>query len=527
MKKSMTIFAMLVFLAGMVQAQRIVPVAPGIVDNLATVIKADSAARTAALPTQTIYELKRNGTYECVSAIDNLNYFLHIRAESGTGYKPFLIAKENASAKVVCALNFRTNGKLEGLTIEQTTLTGIVGNRLINVYNGSSLWVKDCEIVHDRGSILAILSDSCSVYVEDCFVHSSGHPKSLGGNGRLIDVRPTVIQDSIIVKNTTFFNLTDRIIRNMGTFINYIKFDHNTGFTTQGYHGNFQAGKVKELIITNNIFYNQVAYGSWKSRTTAKTPNISEQTQPENNLMYVLTIDTTYYYPLRKAVVRNNNMFWDQKYVDFWTKYKDSTDVPGKVTPTLMKMLGADSTKAYFTEALTFQAPPPSIYNFIDSAAQFPNSLTLPQNWLYTYQEADGKSPVNGAYPTTAKSYTAGDGGFPLGDLNWFPARKAAWLLTDVKSAVVTAPAAFSLAQNYPNPFNPTTNIAFSLSRTGFASLKVYDMLGREVATLVNEIKEAGIYSVTWNAVGMSSGVYFYKIQAGSFSDMKKMIVIK
>ncbi len=524
MRRSIYIFSMLLVLAGLTSAQRIIKIAPGVDDIIATTIKADSVARTAALPATTVYELQRDGIYNLVSIIENNGFYLYIRAASGTGYKPFLISKENAAAKVAQAINFRFNGKLEGLTIDQTSLAGIVGNRLINVYAGASVWFKNCEIMHDRGGIIAIQSDSCSVYMDDCFVHSSGHPKSMGGNGRVIDIRPTVIQDTIIVRNTTFFNMTDRILRNMGTVVNYMKFDHNTSFTTQGYHGGLQAGKTKELVITNNIFYNVIADGSWKTRTA---PFVNEQSQPENTRMYVVTLDTSYLVPNPKVTVRNNDVWWDKKYTDLWVKYKDSTTAPGIFTPTIMKKLGADSTKAYTTEELVFQAPPPSIYNFIDSSFQFPNSLTLPQNWLFTYQEADGMSPVNGSYPTTAKAYTGGDNALPIGDLNWFPTKKTAWLLTDVKTTAAGIPENYSLSQNYPNPFNPSTTFTFAMSKAGFVTLSVYDILGREVASLINNVAEAGTHSVTWNAAGMTSGVYFYKMQTGSFTSLKKMILVK
>lgn len=86
---------------------------------------------------------------------------------------------------------------------------------------------------------------------------------------------------------------------------------------------------------------------------------------------------------------------------------------------------------------------------------------------------------------------------------------------------------AYRLEQNYPNPFNPTTNISYVLPKAENVSLKVYDVLGREVATLVNEVKAAGAYTVPFNASNLSSGVYFYKLQAGSFVQTKKMMLVK
>ena len=88
-------------------------------------------------------------------------------------------------------------------------------------------------------------------------------------------------------------------------------------------------------------------------------------------------------------------------------------------------------------------------------------------------------------------------------------------------------PDKYSLSQNYPNPFNPVTTIKFDIPKDNFVTLKIYDMLGREVATLVNNKLSGGTYSLNWNASQFTSGIYFYKIQAGEFTDVKRMILVK
>ncbi len=88
-------------------------------------------------------------------------------------------------------------------------------------------------------------------------------------------------------------------------------------------------------------------------------------------------------------------------------------------------------------------------------------------------------------------------------------------------------PEQFKLSQNYPNPFNPSTMIEYSIANQQKVELKVYDVLGREVATLVNEIQNPGSYNVMFNAASLSSGIYFYKLVSGSYSDIKKMILVK
>jgi hypothetical protein len=90
-----------------------------------------------------------------------------------------------------------------------------------------------------------------------------------------------------------------------------------------------------------------------------------------------------------------------------------------------------------------------------------------------------------------------------------------------------TVPTNFALYQNFPNPFNPSTVISFSILQSEHVRLLVYDLSGREVSVPLDKYLNAGEYSISWNASGLSSGIYFYKLEAGNYSDTKKMIFIK
>jgi hypothetical protein len=85
----------------------------------------------------------------------------------------------------------------------------------------------------------------------------------------------------------------------------------------------------------------------------------------------------------------------------------------------------------------------------------------------------------------------------------------------------------FSLNQNYPNPFNPATKIRYVVGNLEFVTLKVFDIMGREITILVNEQRPAGEYEINFNASGLAGGVYFYKLQAGSYSSAKKLVLVK
>jgi hypothetical protein len=111
-------------------------------------------------------------------------------------------------------------------------------------------------------------------------------------------------------------------------------------------------------------------------------------------------------------------------------------------------------------------------------------------------------------------------------------------LASAVKEINASAPQTFALFQNYPNPFNPRTSIQYSVISTQHVRLKIYDLLGREVATLVDEVMQPGTYTVQWDArlrhsdsggqvQGLASGVYFYRLKAGNFVETKKLVLVR
>lgn len=99
--------------------------------------------------------------------------------------------------------------------------------------------------------------------------------------------------------------------------------------------------------------------------------------------------------------------------------------------------------------------------------------------------------------------------------------------ITGVEEQKSDMPASYKLSQNYPNPFNPTTNFQFQIPTAGVVTIKVYDILGREVAVLLNDVKPAGTYTLTWNASHVSSGVYFYRLQSKNTMLNRKMLILK
>ena len=132
---------------------------------------------------------------------------------------------------------------------------------------------------------------------------------------------------------------------------------------------------------------------------------------------------------------------------------------------------------------------------------------------------------ANGTF-TQAGDQASGTWGFSVSGTtcsgSWGPAR-----IVSVEEVAAGIPERFALAQNYPNPFNPSTTIEFVLPRASHVSIKVYDVLGLEVVTLVDQHLPPGHYKTTWDAANVASGVYLYRIQAGDFVETKKLILLR
>jgi hypothetical protein len=121
---------------------------------------------------------------------------------------------------------------------------------------------------------------------------------------------------------------------------------------------------------------------------------------------------------------------------------------------------------------------------------------------------------------TNATLKTAATDGSVLGDPNW-------WGITLAVAPQTGTPQTYALSQNYPNPFNPSTKIDFTIPASSQVELKVFNVLGQEVASLVNGTLTAGSHTVTFDASRLASGVYLYKISAGSFVSTRKMVLLK
>ncbi|MCU0371984.1 MAG: T9SS type A sorting domain-containing protein [Ignavibacteria bacterium] len=201
-----------------------------------------------------------------------------------------------------------------------------------------------------------------------------------------------------------------------------------------------------------------------------------------------------------------------------------------------------DNGNTWFTMPDPYATEPNDINNFILSTTGVGNEL-----WVTgIHRESPAYPGVYWNYPTIYYSNNAGmtwtldytiTGTGGLNEVRISRDNRALYALRDNGGIVMKMlPGSYAknqdkdkylLKDNYPNPFNPATTISYQIPKNEFVTIRIYDMTGREVASLVNETKTAGIYNVTWNASGLASGIYFYKLQAGSFTEVKKMTLVK
>jgi len=505
----------------------ITPGEPLVYDQIYNAIVADAPNRVTNK--NVVYELKRGQVYLATSTINSTDYDLYIRAEAGSGPMPLVFHTLNSAGNSAALITARRNLKLENIEFDQKHSNGTLGNRVLLMY-GTNLraTLRGCRLTNDRGGAFAIMVDGVKMYFFDCIIGNQGHQISIGGNGRALDIRNTGTVDSVIFQNCTIYNCTDRVFRNMGPVINYVKLDHNTIVNIQGYHGCIQLGKTKKTVITNNIFANPLTHGN---RLTARWR--TEQTQPDKDFAVITHDDLSSKLTAATVEMRNNNIYHEQKFVDFFNQTPPSDSIADvrAVSDAIVKFVGtANMSKAYFREELTFKNTSSSqkLYEFLTYWVTHPKASVFPNNFseIYPYE-------WDVSYPTSAKSYTAGDQGYPLGDLNAWPSLKTKW-----KQGLPAAKGSggegiivdgIAIDQYYPNPFTYQTTINYSLTSDQKVDVSIYNSYGQKSKTLVSAELSEGEYSVTWNGTDNSGsevpkGMYMVQITGSNGRVIKKIL---
>ena len=445
-----------------------------------------------------IYELERGKIYPMAARISP-DFDLHIRAEDGDGPLPVMQNWPRADGSYQDIFRTQQNFTLEYVHVDGYDQDGGVGNRNLKHYGeGNRIIYRGCIIDGDRGAAIALYDNDMKLYVYDCVVGNQGHRSTIGGNGRLLDIRPTETQDTIVVQNTTVYNFSDRIIRNMGTVVNYVEVDHLTAFNIMGFHGTLQLGKARNAIVTNSLFANSQLFGDH--------PFNVEQLHPEGTF-FVVALDSIYEGGTYE--VRNNNIFWDQEILDVWAAV-DSVDVPGLVNPTMLTAAGTTIEEAVFSENLSFDnvcVPP---VDFIAAYFADPDASDFPENWCVGGDGGIFPDEIDVAYSSSSESYTAADRNFPVGDLNAFPTLKELWEAGGTVS--VGSIADIQPIMAYPNPVRDVLYLNVEANE-----IAIYNIQGQVVQQAQN------VQSM--NVSGLSNGIYLLRVvKQNEISTQKIMI---
>ncbi|MGB2866834.1 MAG: T9SS type A sorting domain-containing protein [Bacteroidota bacterium] len=530
-------------------------------------LNAQIAADTAAngWVANRVYVLNRNGIYY-VNALFRVDAgrTLKIRSDydgskhykptiylypTGTGGNPqnppgnFIDLRGNLYLK-----NIMLSGYFEPVDSNLNNLQG----GLINIPAagvGANMYIDSCILKSSNGNHIRTDGAPGTVKVTNTIIGDMGFlGRSNLGAGKGIDLR-NVSVDTCIFQNCTFVNWQDRIIRHFQSTapIKYLRFDHNTLVNGMSYHGMLSLGKVgNRAFITNNLFIDPFSLGNDTDATRQAEFTDSGEKDAFGNprMTWVISApnDTTRWW------VNNNYYAISDSGQAFYNQFQ-SAGVTGEGTPLTyninarLNAVGQDTTTTFRKITLTLTKTP-TLMNVMNrwyratnggnktkATTNFTQSATK-GHWLYDYDRKLVEyyyDTLNCTYSTGSQAYTGAQGGYPVGDLNWFPSKKALWAADAVSDvpAASAPPAEYSLNQNYPNPFNPATTIMYTVPKVSNVRLELFDMLGRKVATLVNEMKQPGEYHVAFDASRLPSGIYIYRLSAPEQTISKKMTLLK
>ena len=469
----------------------------------------------------TTYGLQRGGIYFTLGELAS-DFPLTIKAVGDESLdRPFVKVLVDATGNSSKPFKPFSNFTLEGISFSGINSAGaIIGEFVQTGTTNIKVTFDNCEFDSVRSRVIVVDQNYCSLFIKDCIIHNV-----FGGNftGRTIDGRSTMI-DSLVIQNSTFFNIQHSILNKFGGTERYVKFDHNTVYNLA--RTPLKIVQCPEVIVTNNLFLQTGLLGyelSWKTFYESSTYQNSDRDHWTRIELLPMADSTRAYFGMDQIIDFKNNNFWIDPAID--AALPDTMFGYMNIDFDFAKEMVGDDTLTWISENVEFSNAPEVRGIEMSIEARIGGGGSPHVTPGYDFANA----PYEFSYSTASASYTAAEGGLPLGDLNWFPEKKLAWeQLTDIEEEKnYDIPTTFALEQNYPNPFNPATIIKYSVPERSNVQLRIYNAIGQEVAELVNIVQQAGTYSVSFNASSLSSGVYFYSINTGTFTNTKKMLLLK
>ncbi|NLT51058.1 MAG: T9SS type A sorting domain-containing protein [Ignavibacteria bacterium] len=541
-------------------------------NSLYEAINADSVN----VPDGRVYLLKDNGWYPVTNIPTTSNgKKIIIMGESNESIK---LRKSKDSPAVlsgyVCEGTFFYVGIKSGYDLLVKNISANVGNpggllgwTLFGGEPNSRLTVQNCILEHNQWCMINPKAGSKVIFKDNYIVNLVGSPYRR--NGGIIDYFAN--QDTIVFENNTVINAQGDLFRfRSGYTVNRSIFNHNTFINCAGSLF-MNMGNTGNISLTNNLFVNSnvqahcslnqfedSGYGDVDGLPMGLVNVYDDSLARENGITFYADKNAVYWSPI-----------WDdyiptliENHVNLTTEWYSQRIIMNSRTadmfaddcnyPYLCNGEWIEGVQPNFTEPQDlFNTQLNNLKTYALACVDTASVATLP-NWRLVFTPivdyfvyADFPIPVDLSY-SNPEFLTAGLGGFPIGDLNWFPSQYAEWeaqkaseyeginsyyyhfpRCPDAIEVISNEVKEFALEQNFPNPFNPSTVITYSIPKASMVTLKVYDVLGKEVATLVNEQQNAATYKVDFDASALSSGVYLYKIEAGNYTMTKKMSLLR
>ncbi len=509
--------------------------------------------------------------YIMTEDIVNNGWHLIVEGEDDDKVPPQLI-RDSDSNKIY---PFTVEGDitLKNLWVHNTTLSGIWGKRAIIRVVEDSIDVTIDNVISSGGRGYFVHLENAAMVnlkVTNCLYYNSFSESSVNSGGRFVWIQGAHT-GSYYIANNTVFNTTGPAFLNHDKVFDVVEnvvVEHNTIVLTS--RQVFEVMEVlKSYTIKNNLFvdgyvravvdsglYQGVDYAGdyMAGHDSWREGNETEGFFPVDTLAVEWGIDETE----RDIQIHHNvrfdtpkilnwhadNNVWNipwltatgQEMFDAYPNFTFENNVEG-IDPLLTTPLTEDQYDkviAWQDANRTSQEMPTRSWYPDDDEDPFTNPWPLPIDFSFDYEQT---------YATEGY-HLAGDDGYPVGDLNWFPELKEKWengdagtltpisLSTAVEDEQAMVIDDFQLKQNYPNPFNPVTTINYSLNKNAAVTLTVYNTLGQAIKTLVNAKVQAGNHSVVWDGTdeysrSVGSGIYYCQIQSNDLKKNIKMVLVR
>ncbi len=547
MKKNLYVFLFLLFTGSSLFAQVDTVIVPQTINGdpfgaINKFIIGDTTASGQRVNPDRYYKLEQDNIYY-LSGTMTANFDLRIIADKpASGHKPPVIASgiANDGSTVGLYIQCQGNALFKNIYFQATPPTSAGETYLtIQLLKNDGKYMFD-GVHFEWGLWLSIgaWASNTNTTIQNCYFRNVENATSQW-NGRGISFQ-NFDQDSVIMVNNTFFNVNSFLLQGQTNLMKYVKFSHNTMVNSVKWPIQWEWQVNAEF--SDNLFYNIHSMGEFPSDKAGQDVDGLEFGIFNLFKLPALFTDTLGYAEKdRKVDLENNDWYFSSEVTDYWNSIDSLSGEPFMNSRT-QGMFDSSAAYPYLNEVNTMNLDP-GFVNAGDPAkmVQWIKDLRAGVETSYWGYDPDNDRfgitwplPEDLSY-TNQTLLTAGKGGFPVGDLNWFPDKKAEWedwVTAIKKDKNITTISDFSLGKNYPNPFNPSTTIKYSVKRKADVNITIYNLLGQKIVTLVNSNHNIGNYSVLWNGKdlhgnNMASGVYFYKMQADGFVKTGKMLLMK